>query len=139
MSMQNRGPTSSVALADYGLLVRRQAWVVVAGVLVALLAAAGYLALTPKTYTSTASVLINPITVDPNATAKALPNVDTEAQLVKSAPVAAAAEQRLHTGLTLADLLQQVSISAPTNTAILDISFAAATPTAAEQGAQVFA
>jgi polysaccharide biosynthesis transport protein len=139
MSMQNRGPASSVALADYGILVRRQAWVVVAGVLVALIAAAGYLAVTPKTYTSTASVLINPITVDPNATAKALPNVDTEAQLVKSAPVAAAAEERLHTGLALADLLQLVSISAPTNTAILDISFDAATPTAAEQGAQVFA
>jgi uncharacterized protein involved in exopolysaccharide biosynthesis/Mrp family chromosome partitioning ATPase len=134
--------SSSPALADYSALFRRQWWVVALGALIGLAVGLAYLAVAPKEYTSTASVMIYPISTDGSTTGTSkgdAVNVDTEAQLVKSVDVATKAQTQLGTEMSPTDLIQQVSITAPTNTTILQISFTAPTKAGARDGAKAFA
>ncbi|MBB2913369.1 uncharacterized protein involved in exopolysaccharide biosynthesis [Streptosporangium becharense] len=125
-------------LADYVSLLRRR-WRAVLSLLVAGVACATALLLvTPRSYTASAQVLVtatglgeqgNPVTPRQR---EAL-NLDTEAQVARSAVVAARA------GRTLGGVPGAVEVSVPPNSSVLEISYAAADPKAAAAGASAYA
>ncbi|MEU6859073.1 Wzz/FepE/Etk N-terminal domain-containing protein [Glycomyces sp. NPDC046736] len=127
-------------LADYGVIVRRSWWLIVATVAAALAAGLAYTSLSEEVYESTASVLVLPTAGDTavqGARTAGQVNLDTEAQLVKSTEVAEAAAEKLGAGPD-AGLVSRVSVTVPPNTAVLEISFSADSPEAAREGTVAF-
>jgi capsular polysaccharide biosynthesis protein/Mrp family chromosome partitioning ATPase len=141
---QVSGQQGVATLGEYGGAFRRRWWVVALGVVFGLALAAVYLLLVPKTYVSTASVLVNPIggSAD-NAVTDARTNsginLDTEAQLVTSQAVSAEAQVFLQTPEIVGQLVQHVAVQVPPNTNVLRISFAGSTPEEARDGASAYA
>jgi capsular polysaccharide biosynthesis protein len=132
-------------LADYtGPLRRRWRWVALGTALGLLLglAAAG---LVHHDYTSTASVVVTPTTVqqqgnnNANGRTQDVINLDTEAQIVKSDAVAARVRRVLHASASLATIEHRVSVTVPPNTTVLRISYSAGSPRGAAAGAQAYA
>jgi Mrp family chromosome partitioning ATPase/capsular polysaccharide biosynthesis protein len=140
--MEARAP-DSVQVADYGAMLRRRWWVLALGAVVGLLLAVEVLVLSTKTYTSTASVLVQPTGVDnSNVTGGRTGgdiNLDTEAQLLTSADVATRARTMLKVPDEPRDLAANVSVAVPPNTSILNVSYNAPTPEDAQRSAQAFA
>ncbi|GAA1667713.1 polysaccharide biosynthesis tyrosine autokinase [Glycomyces endophyticus] len=127
-------------LADYGVIVRRSWWLVAGTAAAALAAGVAYTEMSPEVYESTASVLVLPTAGDTEvqgARTAGQVNLDTEAQLVKSTEVAEAAAAALGAD-PAADLVSQVSVTVPPNTAVLEISFKAGTPKQAQEGTLAF-
>lgn len=135
---------ADVGLADYGALLRRRWRLVVGGVLVGLIAAGGAIALLPKTYTSTASVMVQSTgengAVQGGRTSGDV-NLDTEAQIVKSTAVAVLALGKLDEPIAeeARGLARHVTVSVPPNTSVLNITFEAGDPEDARDGAAAFA
>ncbi|MEU4540086.1 hypothetical protein AB0G15_35125 [Streptosporangium sp. NPDC023825] len=125
-------------LADYASLLRRR-WPIVLSLF---LAGAGcglaLLWLTPASYTASGQVLVTATgsqeqTNQVTARQREPLNLDTEAQVARSAVVAAKA-RRLFGGLPCA-----AEVSVPPNTSVLEISCSAADPKAAASGANAYA
>lgn len=135
-------PVHGRILEDYLATVRRRWVVMVLGLVVALGAGVGYLQLAEKSWVASAKVLVERTDVDPAAersrTTDSI-NLDTEAQLVKSARVATRAAEVLGTSMTSQELAKRVTVTVPPNTTVLLISFTADTPELARDGAQAFA
>jgi uncharacterized protein involved in exopolysaccharide biosynthesis/Mrp family chromosome partitioning ATPase len=96
----------------------------------------------PKTYESSASVLVQALDQDTNAQGgrtKGAVNLDTEAQLVRSGAVATGAAQLLRTSRSPIDLAKDASVEVPANTTVLVITFQAGTAQEAQSGAHAFA
>jgi capsular polysaccharide biosynthesis protein/Mrp family chromosome partitioning ATPase len=96
----------------------------------------------PKTYESSASVLVQALDQDTNAAGgrtKGAVNLDTEAQLVRSGAVATGAAKLLRTTRSPIDLAKDVSVEVPANTTVLVITFQAGKPQDAQAGAHAFA
>ncbi|MCX6465543.1 MAG: Wzz/FepE/Etk N-terminal domain-containing protein [Pseudonocardiales bacterium] len=129
--------TPPPTLADYAAWVRRWWWLLVITSIVGAAAAGGYTALQPREYTSTASVLLQPVGL--NATPSARVNLDTEAQVLRSLVVAERAAALMDTTLSPEELRAGVSVSVPPNSQILEVSYTADTPEHAQNGAQSFA
>jgi capsular exopolysaccharide synthesis family protein len=92
----------------------------------------------PSVYESTAQFLVRPTLVQPlQSNPFDTVSMATEMQLVTSAQVADIARETI--GGTLQDALDGVSVTNPANTQILDISYKAHDPQAAQAGAQAFA
>ncbi|MCC6224806.1 MAG: hypothetical protein IT195_00190 [Microthrixaceae bacterium] len=129
-----------MTLADYVQILRRR-WR-----LIAICAAVGMFIGIPLStrigagYTSTASVLIQPITSDPFNVARLNESVsaDTEKGIVTSTVVAELAAKALGKD-DPEKLLSKVDVQNPLDTLILEIEYKAATPQAAQNGAQAFA
>jgi succinoglycan biosynthesis transport protein ExoP len=143
MSEIARRESASYSLSDYAAMLRRRwAWLVF-GLLIGL--GAGWLANTSlsPTYVSQANVLVEPTGVSSTTVANGRTsgeiNLDTEAQLVKSAEVATKAQAELGSTTPLTELVDQVTITVPPNSQILSIAFEADSATAAQRGAQAFA
>ena len=136
-------PSGRQSTLDYGLLLRRRGWVVVCGLLIGLVFAYAYIDLTPKSYRSTAMVLVKATEADRGAVAGGRTsspiNLDTESQLVRSAVVAARAQKLLRSPQSPAKLVSHVHVTVPANTSVLAISYQADTASAALQGAHSFA
>jgi capsular polysaccharide biosynthesis protein len=111
--------------------------------LVGLLGAVAYLNFATPTFVSTARVLVYPTSTDVSSTGARTTgtvNLDTEAQIVKSLPVAAIAAKTLrNTTTTPAMLANHVAVTVPPNTTVLDIAFSSSTAKAAQAGAEAFA
>ncbi|WP_100446706.1 hypothetical protein [Glycomyces xiaoerkulensis] len=134
-----RTPTART-LADYGVIARRSWWIISGAVAAAVAAGLVHTATTDEVYESTASVLVLPTASDTDvagARTAGQVNLDTEAQLVKSTEVAQAAAERLSAPSTT-ELAEQVSVSVPPNTSVLEISFRAGGPEAARAGTIAF-
>jgi uncharacterized protein involved in exopolysaccharide biosynthesis/Mrp family chromosome partitioning ATPase len=136
-------PTESTA-ADYASIFRQRFKWIILVLVVVILAAFGYLLVAPKTYASTASVLVTPsigLNAGNSSTGRTSGdvNLDTEAQIVKSTPVALAAAKLLRSTASPVDLVAQVAVSVPANTTVLSITFSDATPIGAREGAHAFA
>jgi len=96
----------------------------------------------PKTYESSASVLVQALDQDTNAAGgrtKGAVNLDTEAQLVRSGAVATGAAKLLRTTRSPIDLAKDVSVEVPANTTVLVITFQGGTPQDAQSGSHAFA
>ena len=128
-----------VDLRGYAAALRRWALVIIILTALGLGLAVGYSELQTPMYTATAKVLINP---PPGNTTQNLSNtisVDTEAQVVKSAPIAEAAGTALGTSPPFTQLLSHVSVQTSTETFILGIAYGDPKPDQAARGANAFA
>jgi capsular polysaccharide biosynthesis protein/Mrp family chromosome partitioning ATPase len=137
-----RSGDASVELRQYGEVFRRRWPLVVLGIIVGVAVAVGAIFALPKSYESTASVLVAPTgaagAVENGRTTSSL-NLDTEAQIVKSSVVAKLAAGDLGTSVTPRALVKSVQVTVPPNTSVLDITFIASTPERARDGARAFA
>ncbi len=122
-----------------GTILRRK-WLVLAVAIAVVALAAAYSYSRPKVFSSTASVWANPIRVqptDPDPSDNL--SMPTEAELVRSTPVAEIARTIVGRPQDLQDMLRRVTVTVPENTNILQISYSDSTPRRAESGAQAFA
>jgi hypothetical protein len=92
--------------------------------------------------TATATILVNPLDGNPFSTRGSgddLINLETEAQLVRSEEVGTLVQREIGGGVTVAELLQDVEVTIPPNTQILQIDYDAASADEAARRAQAFA
>jgi capsular polysaccharide biosynthesis protein len=135
----------SFEAADYVGMLRRRWLIILVLAVLGLVAAFGYVTVAPKTYTATAQVNVTPTGADQSnqvansRTANAAVNLDTEAQIVISTTVATIAKHLMRSSLTPWQLAQQVAVTVPPNSSILDISCSAPTAVGAATCAQDFA
>jgi capsular polysaccharide biosynthesis protein len=124
-------------------LRRRWRWVV-AGLVAGVLGGALVSVLIPVRYSATTSVLVTPTggatsANDVNGRTKDEINLDTEAQLVKSAGVADLARRRFAPNQSAAAIARRVSVAVPANTTVLRISYRASSRRQARDGANALA
>lgn len=120
--------------------LRRYWWLVLLAMVAGIGAAAGFTVTRPAVYVATASVL--PAGQDTNAAGGGTQgevNLYTEARLVRSTAVAAAAGQLLALDTPPDQLIRQVAVEVPADTMVLMIKFSADTAHDAQAGAQAFA
>jgi len=135
----------SFEAADYVGVLRRRWWIVLAVTIVGLVGAFGYVTVAPKAYTATAGVDVTPTAADQSnavagsRTAGALVNLDTQAQVVVSTAVATLAGKMMHSPLTPWQLAQQINVTVPPNSSILDIACKASTAAGSATCANDFA
>jgi Mrp family chromosome partitioning ATPase len=133
----------SVEFRDYRRLLLRRWPSVVAGLLVGVAGAGLVLGFAPKRYVATCDVLVLPLRTDltqtSNSGSVAVVNLDTEAQLVRSAQVLSAVRAELGPLRTTAQLADDVRVTAPASTTILSLGFPASSPAEARRGALAFA
>ncbi|OLT25534.1 hypothetical protein BJF83_05005 [Nocardiopsis sp. CNR-923] len=124
-------------LKEYTALLRRRWRMVGAGVLGGLVLATAAVFTLPSTYESTAAVQVRPtgmaeFTGERSGRLAGDVNLDTEAQILTSDRVSAAAARRLAGPDTAppstGDLRERVSLSVPPNSDVLEITYAARTP-----------
>lgn len=130
----------SLDLREFMGTILRRKWLVLGVAVVVVALAAAYSYSRPKVFSSTASVLSRPIRVqstdeDPSDNQ----SMPTEAQLVRSTPVAQIAREIVGRPQDLQDMLRRVTVTIPENTEILQISYTDSTPRRAQSGAQAFA
>jgi uncharacterized protein involved in exopolysaccharide biosynthesis len=145
--MEAGADTGEKRLGDYFLLLRRQWLVFLLCLLVAMGLAVAYLKVATKTYESTAAVLVTAPTSgssqsaisQSNAAATTI-NLDTEAQMVTATPTLDGVAKTLHlSAADEANLVNDVSVTVPPSTEILDITYSAGSPKGAQDGAKAFA
>ncbi len=136
----------SIDLRDYALVVRRR-WVLVL-VLAVLGAALGfaYHKHEGTSYAATAQVVVEPITqgpLNPPAQPNLQVNMSTEQSVAQSAPVALLAARLLHSPLSGAQaqaaLSKHLTVTVPVLSDVLQLTWLAGTPQAAQLGANAFA
>lgn len=126
-------------LRRYGaVLRRRRRWFLGAAAITVALSL-GYWFLRPATYVATAEVLVRPVRVDPRAFSAPALSLETEAAIVRSTAVSEIAADHVGPAAQPDQIVQGVSVEIPAETQTLDVSYSAATPAAAQRGAQAFA
>ncbi|UPK74332.1 Wzz/FepE/Etk N-terminal domain-containing protein [Nocardioidaceae bacterium SCSIO 66511] len=130
-------------LGDYASFAKRRWRWILCGLLLGVIVGAAYLQLAPKTYTSTAKVLVSATSTDTEPTGGVSSsegiNLDTEAQLVRSVAVAEGAGEELDDPSDPVELASKVTVTVPANTTVLVIAFEASSPAEAQAGAAAFA
>jgi len=133
----------AVELADYRAILWRHKLLVIACALLTLGAAYAFTAAQPREYVTDTSVLVETIVVDPFSKSARrvdqLVDLDTEAQLVTSVPVAELARTALKSERSARELIRHVDVSVPADTQVLVISFTDDSPGDAQAGADGFA
>jgi capsular polysaccharide biosynthesis protein len=130
---------------DFGAFVRRYWRPVVICTVIGLVLAGIALHMKSPEYTAHASVNVQALPSISNNGAVAggrtqqLVNLDTEAQLAKSTPVATRVQAMLHSTTSPAALAGRVAVSVPANSSVMVISYTAHTSTLAADGAHDFA
>jgi len=131
-------PEATVNIREFMSKVGRHKWLILVVAASVTVLAAIYSYSRPSVYQSTAEFLVRPILVQPlQSNPLDTVNMANETQLATSAQVADIARDTI--GGTLQDVLDGVSVSNPAGTQILDISYSAHTPQAAQTGAEAFA
>lgn len=116
---------------------------VLAGLLAGGALAALALIFIPKSYTATTAILVQPSSSDAgeveNGRTSGPINLDTEAQILTSSVVASQARDDMGVRTSLDDLIDQVAVTVPPNSAVLEVSFTDPDPESAAEGAAAFA
>jgi capsular polysaccharide biosynthesis protein len=144
--MQEAGTTPAAhELAHYiGPLRRHRVFVAMCLVVGLALGVFASLATKPS-YTSTVRVLVLADITDQGtgnaATSRTTGavNMDTEAQVIKSEPVAALVQSQLKSSATPAQLTSRLGVTVPANTTVLAVTYKAGSAAAAQAGATAFA
>ncbi|GAA4953660.1 hypothetical protein GCM10023224_43440 [Streptomonospora halophila] len=131
-------------LAHAAATLRRRWRLVAACALAGPLLASGALLAVPPTYTSTTAVHVRPtgvpeITGEQAGRTNGEVNLDTEAQIVQSAEVSAAAAERIGHGADPVELRREVEVSVPPNSSVLRISAPGPDPAEARRASAAFA
>ncbi|WP_198679381.1 Wzz/FepE/Etk N-terminal domain-containing protein [Thermomonospora amylolytica] len=129
-------------ITDYAAMLRRRWRLIAACTFGTFLAALLVFLLMPKSYTAQASVQVTLTGAeDANSNARTNDgiNLDTEAQLVRSAEVAERARALLKSSQSANALSKNVVVTVPPNSTILDIAYTGDSPQAARAGADAFA
>jgi capsular polysaccharide biosynthesis protein/Mrp family chromosome partitioning ATPase len=112
-------------LSDYVTVLRRR-WRTIAVWAVAGLVLAGlYLVVGPKKYTATVLVQVNALPNNANAVGGRTGgpvNMDNEGQAVQSAAVVAIVQERIHSTLSVTDLVRHIHVTVPPNSTYLQIT-----------------
>lgn len=143
--MSTSEDTASLHLADYGTLLRRRWWIVLAGLAAGALVGLVVMLVVPPNYAASANVLVSPVDVPGQSTNVAggrtndAINLDTEAQLVTSATVAEGARKLMRSDESATTLADRVSVTVPPNSSVLTIEYTGRTPDDAAKGAHYFA
>jgi capsular exopolysaccharide synthesis family protein len=138
-------PTRILDLRDYARMIRASLRVVLVCALVVAIAAAGYVLLKPPVYEAHANVLveavINPAFSNlPGSTSNVLqPDLNTEAQVVKSTDLASAVITALNLNTTPQQLLGGLHVSVVLNTSLMQIGYVSPNPVTAAKVANSFA
>lgn len=138
------GPPAAT-FVDYGALLRRHWLVVLAGVVVGAVAGVLFLILQPSSYTSTTTVLVRSAGL-PNGSGGAVGarttgeiNLDTEAQIARSAKIAGAVRTELDGALSAQELASRLTLRVPPNSEVLVFEFVADDAALARKGSAAFA
>ncbi len=131
-------------VSDYAAILRRRWWIIALCVVLGALLGYALTKVQNKVYDANTQVLVAATgTADGGQQVGSRTNsginLDTEAQLVKSQVVANQAKVLLKSPSTVYTLTQALTVTVPPNTQVLDISFAASTPKAAQAGSHAFA
>ncbi|SDG45570.1 capsular exopolysaccharide family [Sinosporangium album] len=126
----------AMEMADYASLLRRRWWVMVVGAALGVAVAALAVVTLPDVYTGKATVLVTP--EDPESRNTEI-NLDTESGRVRGVEVVKRAQAILGTSEGFETLIERVTVSAPRDSSLLAISYTAADPTRARDGANAFA
>jgi Mrp family chromosome partitioning ATPase/capsular polysaccharide biosynthesis protein len=128
-------------LADYVGVLRRRWPTILVFTLIGIVAAAAYYYVTPRTYSATVLIQVNPLPTNANAlggrTAGPV-NMDNEGQIVASATVGAIAKSQLGISTSVTDLLKEIKVVVPPNTTFLQVSCRASSADLAERCANAF-
>jgi capsular polysaccharide biosynthesis protein/Mrp family chromosome partitioning ATPase len=133
--------SESLEVADYLGVLHRRWWIVVVAVVIGAVIGAAYVKVAPKTYS--ASVLIEVAALPNNANAVAgrtggNVNMDNEAQVLASVAVSSIAAKTLHTSITPANLIKNISVTVPPNTTFLQVKCGMSTAREAAACANAF-
>jgi len=140
--VQQPAPEPALDLRDYLGVLRRRKWTIGLITVITVASAVAFSFQQTPIYASTAKVLVKPPTANQylqNVPVPTLASMDTEREVVESVAVAKLAAEELDARTSPTDLLEQISVSVPTNTQILEITFSDPDPAAAQDGAQAFA
>src|SRR5580700_684841 len=141
------GEPRSFDLRDYWMIIRRHATLVVVLTVLGVIAGAGYAEHSGRSYTATAQVLVIPSTQGPNGSAQQSfqANMTTEQTVAQSSPVVLQAAKLLHerASAVQAAVAKHLTVTVPATTLttsnLLQISWQAKSPSAAQAGANAFA
>jgi succinoglycan biosynthesis transport protein ExoP len=129
-----------IRLSDYGARLARRWYVVVIGLVLGLVASLAYSQHAGPEYTSTSLVLVTSTDALTQAgTTKNAINLDTEAQIVRSAGLATAAGKLMKTDEPPAQLIKNLTVTVPPNSDVLAIGYTAKTAKGAQEGSHAFA
>jgi capsular polysaccharide biosynthesis protein len=134
----------SRSIVDYTGWIQRRWWAIVAVVVLGLVATGVVTARQQRVYDASSAVLVQATGTSTDQTQTGARNIsglnlDTEAQLVTSLVVAERAKEQLGSGTSATELARRVSVTVPANTQVLEIAFAAPTPSEARAGSAAFA
>ena len=133
------GGQTDVRLREYLAVIRRRRLGILLTAVLVVAGALAYSFSSTPIYQSKASVHVKPIVVSSTDIAGGTPpNMDTERRLSESSAVASIAAEGL-SGVSIDDLLENLTTSIETNTEILVFEFTSQDPTEASEGAQAFA
>jgi capsular exopolysaccharide synthesis family protein len=128
-----------VDLRQYTAILRRRAPVIIVLALVGFGLMFGYSKLQTPMYTGRTKVLVNPpLGADASSPGRVI-SMNTEAQVLKSEPIALAARNALRSPLMVTQLLKRVSVQTSTDNFIMDIAYSDPKPVEAALGANAFA
>jgi Mrp family chromosome partitioning ATPase len=123
-------------LSDYTTVLRRRWRRIVTVTVVAVVLAAAYVFLAPKTYTATVLVQVNALPNNANAIGGRTGgpvNMDNEAQAVRSLAVASLVKKRLNSPLSVTDLSGNIHVTVPPNSTYLQITCGASSAVGAQK------
>jgi polysaccharide biosynthesis transport protein len=133
----------SVELRDYALVIRRRWVIVLVAALLGAAAAFGYAHHKGYVYAATSQVVVEPVTqgpLNPAAEPSLQVNMPTEQAVAESAPVAQLAAGLLHRSVPKASTsASHLSVTVPTLSDVLQITWQASSPKAAQAGANAYA
>ena len=141
--MQARQPLPAgedlVDLRQYTAILRRRAPVIALLAMVGFGLMFGYSKLQTPMYTGRTKVLVNPPLGTEASSPGRVISMDTEAQVLKSGPVAVAATKILGSKLPVATLLKRVSVQTSPDNYIMNVAYSDPSPVQAALGANAFA
>jgi polysaccharide biosynthesis transport protein len=135
-------PAGSVELRDYLMVFRRQWWLIALLALIGVAAATAWTLQQTPIYRGTSSVLVQPVSINRFEGTQRLDqqvNMSNEKQVALSTAVAVMAGKFLNSPASPNELLDHVSVSVPSDSQVLEISYSDPVPRTAQRGADSFA
>jgi capsular exopolysaccharide synthesis family protein len=138
--MSSAGGAAGSDLNDYLQVLRYRKWSVLAIAAVVILSALAFTFQQTPMYTSDAQVNVTSFSLQAVQQGQALPpNMDTEKGIADSEAVASIVKENLGLNVSTKTLLDNLSVSVPTNTEILQMGYSSPKANQAQQIAQAFA